>query len=100
MNPLMILSAVATALFTVNTAAEVGSKIDKGVRQGRIRRAEHRYRPSPQKAARMLRAELRKAGQDVVVKPVLPPTGWELWVTGGAAGVPPLMFAGYPVRLG
>lgn len=91
------LTAISSALFAINTTAEIGGKIHRGIKQGKQNRAERRWRMSPQKAARLLRAELHRAGQPVTkVKPALDSVGvWRLLVEGTAAF--PESYEGYPV---
>lgn len=91
------LTALGSALFAINTTAEIGGKIHRGIKQGKQHRAERRWRMSPQKAARLLRAELHRGGQPVTkVKPALDPAGvWRLLVEGTVAF--PESYEGYPV---
>lgn len=91
------LTALGSALFAINTTAEIGGKIHRGIKQGKQHRAERRWRMSPQKAARLLRAELHREGQPVTkVKPALDPSGvWRLLVEGTVAF--PESYEGYPV---
>lgn len=91
------LTAITTALVAVNTGAEIGGKIHRGIKQSKVKRAERRWRMSPQKAARLLRAELHRMGQPVEkVKPALDEVGvWRLLVEGTVAF--PETYEGYPV---
>ena len=90
------ITAISSPLLAVNTAADIGGKVSRGVKQGRVHRAERRWQMSPQKAARHLKADLRVSGQAAEVKPALDDAGvWRLLVAGTSAF--PESYAGYPV---
>ena len=93
------LSTVATALFAINTGAEIGHKIQTGARQGAQRRAEHRVQPSPRRAAHWFTAALRQSGHAAVAHPGLHNGTWYLVAEYEAdtGQRPPATFEGYPV---
>ena len=93
------LSAVATTLFAINQGAEIGHKIQVGVREGKKRRAERRVQATPSRAARWLEEGLRQQGHPVTVKPGLVGSSWSLLASYPTdTGLrPPAEFEGYPV---
>jgi len=101
MNILGILTSIATALFSMNAAADISERVIEGQGRRLRKKAASRIHLPPVRAAKWLQKGLRDGGHKATVRPGLVGSGWVLiaYYPEAPTVQPPDKFEGYSVQV-